>query len=228
MTIAVLLGDAQPLFSEALAVALQKDGAFFVLDGRPQSWPEAIEAVRLRLPDVVVLDYWLPETAQDEGELAAISRSAALESIAKAAPRSRLLLLSWSHGPSDIRRSLELGAVGFLPKSLGLKDLFEAIRRAHDGEPLVFADRLHNLYADIDKKVRERDEIAELLKTLTPQEMRILMLLLAGRSADDIAKELFISRATVNARVHKILSKTGTHSQAEALALCRRAGLVQE
>jgi len=59
LSIVVLVADPQRLFSGALAMALQRRFDIAVLDSRPTSWPESIEALNVLKPDVALLDYWM-------------------------------------------------------------------------------------------------------------------------------------------------------------------------
>lgn len=215
--IRVLLADAQPLFSEALAIALGACPDLEVLDERPTSGREAVEAAVSLLPDVAALDCWMWDV-----DGIALTRRIRCE-----VPEVKVVLLSWFHGARDIRGALEAGAAAFLPKSLTVAEVASAIRRVHAGESPVYAEELERLA----KTIRRRDERAAAVwrrfAELTPREMDVLQLLSFGRHPEEIACELLISKATVRTHIHNILRKTGTRSQVECLALVRTYGLIQ-
>lgn len=217
-SISVLVADAQRMFSEALVRALYWCSDLRPIDEQPTTGTEAIEAITHHLPDVALLDYWMGGMA--------IGAPAVTQAINHSAPNCRVLVLSWLHGPQHIDSALQAGAVGFLPKSLGLDRVVEAIRRAHAGECPVFEGELEGLKRNIEQRSEDSDQMWERLRTLTRREVEILASLSAGLSVTEIAKKQMISLATVRNHIHKILGKTGARSQLEAVHVARHHKLI--
>lgn len=216
--VTVLVADGQRLFAEALATALRAAPDLQVVAEYPTTGPVAAQAVIRHHPDVVLLDYWMPGMDGPSTTRAILAWS----------PRTKVLLVSWFHGPAHVQEALDAGACGFLPKSLRLDQVMAAVRRASDGEALVYGAELAQLVEDIEGRLDEADDQTERLLALSPREVEVLQLLGEGRSARQISEDLFISAGTVKNHIHRILAKTGAQSQLEAVAMARRAALIQD
>ena len=108
----------------------------------------------------------------------------------------------------------------FIPKRFGVETLREAIGKVMNGDVWVPADVDLSAAADPDMtKLRDR------LVTLTPQQVRVLMMLSEGLLNKQIAYELGVSEATIKAHVSAILQKLGVESRTQAvIAAARIAG----
>ncbi|MGH2703666.1 MAG: response regulator [Actinomycetota bacterium] len=214
----VLVADAQRLFSEALAIALSRYPDLDVVDNNhPTSGLAAVEAAIDLRPDVALLDYWM----------VGMEGPAAARAILRRLPTCKIMLLSWLHGPAQVQEALDAGVVGFLPKSLGVGQVVDAIRRARAGEVPVYLEELKELLRNIELRDSEVEDMARRLGSLTPREIQILTLLSFGRRIEDVASDLSIAPGTLRTHVHNILKKTGARSQLEALAMARHHGLIQ-
>jgi len=163
-----------------------------------------------------VLDYWLPDM---EG-------AAVAAQIKKLAPDTKVILLSPIYGPLQVNLALRAGAVGFLPKSVGVGQVFEAIVRANAGESPVFPEQLQGLLNKVDEIAEEVDQIRQRLMGLTPRELELLRLLSFGHSIQEISKDLSIAQATVRDHFHNIVTKTGARTKEQALAMAKYCGLI--
>lgn len=218
MDISVLVGDGQLLLAEALASALRQFPDFKVFPEHHTTGRETVEAVVRLRPDVVLLDYWMP----------GMDGPAATRAIHAWAPATKVLMLSWFHGPRQVQEALAAGAVGFLPKSLTLQQVVLSIHRAIAGDPLVYADRLADMVDVISDRYEEALERWQRLMKLTPREVEILQVLCQGRPAKQAAKELRITVGTLKNHVHNILQKTGAATQLQAINMARHEGLIRE
>ena len=215
--IRILFADSQRMFADALGRALKNDPDFQVLEEYPGGGPETIDAAVLFQPDVAVLDYWL----------AGMDGPAVCTAILDRVPKCRVILLSWFYRADHVQTAFDAGAVGFIPKSLTVAQLEKAIRRAHAGESPVFEQELAGLVGAVERRSDEAREVGARLATLTPQEIRVLILLSLGLSVNGICERLVISRGTARNHIQKILTKTGAHSQIEAVAIAQQYGLIQ-
>lgn len=213
----MLVADGSRLLSEALASSLRWNFDMEALEEFPGTGPEALEAVGRLKPNVALIDFWLPGM---EGPAVAAT-------LQHRCPQTKVILLSLIHSPRDIERALASGAVGFLPKSTGMKSVSEAIRRAHAGENPVFAEDLQHL----SRKIKEREVVAErinkIFATLSPREMEVLRLFSYGWSINQIAKKLSLSPGTVKQYSHKILQRTGAETRERAIAMARFSGIIR-
>lgn len=213
----ILIADAQPLFAEALGVALDRESDFSVVQKHPVSGPEVVEEVVTERPDVCLIDFWMPE----------MSGPAVTNSILARGEQAKVILLSWFHGVREIQNTFNCGAVGFLPKSVKIAQVAEAVRWARDGLPLVYPKEMEEIIRTISGRNEEAAKVWERFAALTPREIQILDLLGHGRPLKEMAETLSISHATMRTHVQKILEKTKTHTQMEAVALARKYGLIQ-
>ncbi len=127
-------------------------------------------------------------------------------------PGVPVVIVSASEEANVIRRCMEFGASGFLPKTLGVDQMGVAIRKVLEGG--VWAPADVDLTAEANAETR--DLVAK-LSTLTPQQVRVLMMLSEGLLNKQIAYELGVSEATVKAHVSAILQKLGVESRTQAV-----------
>ena len=134
-------------------------------------------------------------------------------------PEVPVVIVSASDDAATIRQCLDCGASGFIPKSQPVEAIREAIRRIIGGEVW--------LPPDVDLSSEPAGESAELvsrLSTLTPQQVRVLMMLGEGLLNKQIAFKLGVSEATIKAHVSAILQKLGVDSRTQAVIAINRIG----
>jgi DNA-binding NarL/FixJ family response regulator len=127
-------------------------------------------------------------------------------------PSVPVIVVSANDDPAVIRRCMEFGASGFIPKTLGVEAMRAAIARVLEGG--VWTP------PDVDLKAGTDAETADLmarLATLTPQQVRVLMMLSEGLLNKQIAYNLSVSEATVKAHVSAILQKLNVESRTQAV-----------
>jgi DNA-binding NarL/FixJ family response regulator len=127
-------------------------------------------------------------------------------------PSVPVVVVSANEEPGVIRRCMEFGASGFLPKTLGVDTMRAAIRRVLEGG--VWTPPDVDLSGTADEATRD---LVNRLSTLTPQQVRVLMMLSEGLLNKQIAFELKVSEATVKAHVSAILQKLGVESRTQAV-----------
>jgi DNA-binding NarL/FixJ family response regulator len=112
----VVIADDQRLFAEALEAILSTDGRISVV-GRAADGQAAVDLVRDRQPDVVLMDIAMP----------VLDGIAATEKIRAEAPETRVVVLTGSQAPQDISRARAAGAAGYVTKDQIAGDLVRAI-----------------------------------------------------------------------------------------------------
>lgn len=127
-------------------------------------------------------------------------------------PEIPVVIVSANEQPATIARCIEFGASGFVPKSEPVENIRGAVRTVLDGG--VWTPK------DIDLTRRADPETSDLLarlSTLTPQQVRVLMMLGEGLLNKQIAYKLSVSEATIKAHVSAILQKLGVDSRTQAV-----------
>lgn len=159
--------------------------------------------------DLVLLDLSMPGVS-------GLSGLVALRGMDSSLP---IVIVSAHDDATTIRRALDLGASGFISKSASMDEIRTAVRKVLDGEIVK--------PPDVELGVEGDPEIGDLiarLRTLTPQQTRVLSMLAEGLLNKQIAFELHVSEATVKAHVSAILQKLGVDSRTQAVIRLSRIG----
>ena len=200
MTRRIIIVDDHPLFRAALRQTLSggSDGVTVEDAGDLNALTAVLEADRDC--DLVLLDLNMPGGHGISGLLLLRAQY----------PEVPVMIISAVEDHKVIRRTFELGAAGYLPKSVGPADIRKAIDTVLNGELSV--PKGINLSGD-----DEQSAFVRRLSTLTPQQVRVLMMLSDGLMNKQIAYELSISEATVKAHVSSILQKLDVDSRTQAV-----------
>lgn len=202
----VIVADDHPLFRTALREALKP-----VLPGANVIEADSFPALQGALsqngpPDLVLLDLNMP----------GVRGFSSLLFLRSEYPNVPVVVVSGYDEQPLIQRVLQFGAMGFIPKTTSLETMGEAVRAALNGTvwtpaPVPKADR-----DTVD------GEIAAKVATLSPQQLRVLLMLADGRLNKQIAHELSITEATVKAHMTVILRKLGLARRTQAAVLAQR------
>lgn len=127
-------------------------------------------------------------------------------------PEVPVVVCSANEDPGTIRRCIEFGASGYIPKSQPIEQIREAVSKVLGGE--VWTPPDVNLGGELDE---ETSDMLARLSSLTPQQVRVLMMLGEGLLNKQIAYKLSVSEATIKAHVSAILQKLGVDSRTQAV-----------
>lgn len=208
-SIRVLLIDDHEMFTESLARLLTREPDVEVV-GVAATAAEGVRLTDAHRPDVVILDYHLPD-----GDAPAV-----IERILAAWAPARVLILTGSGDDRLLIASLEAGGGGFVTKDKAVRELITAVRRVHAGDPYVPASMLAALLPHV---ARHGPRLGA---DLTAREREVLSLLGDGMANGAIAERLFLSVHTVRNHIQRILVKLNAHSKLEAVAIATREGLL--
>lgn len=200
--LSVLVVDDHVLLAETIVVALSK-GERYEVDA-----VDSIDAAVKRIEehgryDVVLLDFSLP----GENGLGGLRRVLELNG-------KGVAIFSGVAPLSTVERALAAGAMGFIPKSLPLKSLENAIRMIAGGDVFVPFNYV--------QKVMGKEDMAY---SLRPRERKVLNLVCAGAQNKEIAFDLGLSEVIVKADVKSICRKLGVRNRTEAAVMARNEGL---
>jgi DNA-binding NarL/FixJ family response regulator len=198
----ILIADDHPLVRGALkeAVSGLVDGAGILEAGDFDAITETLG--KGQDLDLILLDLTMPGVQGFSG----------LMYLRAQHPGIPVVVVSGNEDRGVIRRCIEFGASGFIPKSVDVDTMRNAIRTVLAGGTWTPADV--DLSTPVD---RDTNDLVKRLSSLTPQQVRVLMMLSDGLLNKQIAYELGVSEATVKAHVSAILQKLGVESRTQAV-----------
>jgi DNA-binding NarL/FixJ family response regulator len=204
----IVIADDHPLFRGALRQALSDvDGdVSFAEAGSLEEVVRALDAGGEQT-DLVLLDLKMPGVQGFSG----------LMYLRAQFPGVPIVIVSANEDAPVIRRSLDFGASGYIPKSASAVDMRKAVETVLSGD--IWVPPELDLTEGEDS---EAQQIALRLATLTPQQVRVLMMLGEGLLNKQIAYELSVSEATVKAHVSAILQKLDVESRTQAVIAVSR------
>jgi DNA-binding NarL/FixJ family response regulator len=207
----ILLVDDHVLFREGLKFLLRSLDAAVQLDEAGDR-TQALERASAGNYDLILLDLKMP----------GVEGMDALEAMREAVPTTPLVVLSGEEYPHVVRAAIELGAMGFIPKSSTPEVLIQALR-------LVLARGVYLPPAVLDQRAAApapRSEAgAAKLPGLTDRQMDVLRCVIQGKPNKVIARELDISEGTVKAHLSAVMHALGARNRTEAVYAAAKLGL---
>ncbi|MDA3647154.1 response regulator transcription factor [Saccharopolyspora indica] len=207
MTVRVLVVDDHPVVRAGISALLAGAEDIEVV-GEASAAAEAVQRAGAFKPDVVLMDLQLGD---DVGGVAATRQLLALPE------PPHVLVLTTYDADTDINRAIDAGATGYLLKAGPPEELFQAIRAAAQGRTA--------LSPEIASRLLQRSRTPE--EALSDREVEILELLAHGLGNRDMARELFISEATVKTHLVHIYAKLGVDSRMAAVREAVRRRLIR-
>ena len=211
----VLLVDDDDLMRAGLRSVLSSDDTIEVV-GEAADGGEALDDIRTRRPDVVLMDIRMP----------GVDGISATRAVLADSPEVKVVVLTTFEDDDYIFEALSAGASGFLLKRTKPEELIAAIRTVADGDSL--------LSPSVTRRVIDRmatQPVAGLsgarLDELTPREREVLELIGRGLSNREIAETFVIEESTVKTHVKRILMKLGLRDRVQAVILAYETGLIR-
>jgi DNA-binding NarL/FixJ family response regulator len=211
--IRIILVDDHTILREGLKAMLSRVEDLEIVGEAGDGWDAVALAQHLE-PDVVIMDLAMP--GMDGLE--------ATRRIVKICPKTRVLVLSQHDNERYIVPVLNAGAMGYVLKRSVGAELLSAIRAAHRGECIVpesVAEMLERGAPHAASETAAADDL------LTEREKEILKLVAEGRTNQEIAELLALSKKTVMCHRANIYQKLGTHNRTELIKYALRLRLVE-
>lgn len=164
-----------------------------------QSLEEGLVTSEKIKPDLILLDYFLPDSngVKSINELSLVS------------PSSKIVMLTMENSTEVMERCRDAGAIGYLPKSVSKKALLDAMNNALNDVP-TFPESL--------LRSKEASDAAPQLSILSKREKQIAFLIAEGLTSVEIAEKLFLSDLTVNTHRRNLIQKLGLKNSAQLVA----------
>ncbi len=199
----ILIADDHPLFRAALRQAVEVS----FNDARIQEADSLTSLERLgddQVPfDLILLDLHMPGTHGFSGLIY-------LRELYRRVP---LVVISANEELEVIQRALQFGADGFIPKSASVEAMTQAVLKVMDGERWVPEKARRPLPPEMEDFSAMRERIT----SLTPQQFRVMGMLMEGLQNKVIAYQLEVSEATVKAHMTAIFRKLGVRNRTQAV-----------
>jgi DNA-binding NarL/FixJ family response regulator len=209
----ILIADDHPLFREALRGAVQRvlpdatlreadatDALYAMVDAEPDA-------------DLLLLDLNMPGA----------QGFSALVHLRALHPQLPIVMVSAREEPAVMRRALDHGAMGFIPKSADAATLGVALTQVLAGDrwapPAAFAAPAASA---------DEHDAAHRVRDLTPQQFRVLQMLGEGKLNKQIAYELGVSEATIKAHMTAVLRKLGASNRTQAVLIAGKLAVDPE
>ena len=205
--------DDHIVLRQGLASLLQAQPDFEVV-GEAGTVAEAVAMVETCAPDLVLMDYGLPDGSGVD----------AMEAILGQRPETQIVFLTVQEADETLFEALRAGAKGYLLKDIPAAQLIERLRALARGEAPLSGQMVGRLVAEFARGERPSPEVQSQFDELTPREFEVLAELARGASNREIAAELVISVNTVKNHVHSILQKLDVDNRREAARLAKRFG----
>jgi DNA-binding NarL/FixJ family response regulator/class 3 adenylate cyclase len=216
--ITVVVADDERLLRTGFRVILDAEPDIRVV-GEAADGRAALDVVRRRRPDVVLMDIRMPELD---------GLRAAEEIVADPHLQTAVLMLTTFDASAYVYDALRIGASGFLLKDTPADRLLDAVRVVAAGDALLAPSITRRLIEQFARAARPAPgTVPQALSELTTRELDVLRLVAAGMSNAEIAGELILGTNTVKTHVAHVLSKLGLRDRVQAVILAYETGLVE-
>lgn len=210
----LIIVDDHILFREGLAAIIQKEPDIDVV-GLVGSVQETVDLVQRVKPDVVLMDFNLPDGTGADATLKVIQEH----------PECKIIFLTMSDNDENLFAAVRSGAKGYLLKNMSPSKLIATLRSVQEGESALSRSMTLRLMEEL-SRTKEPEHLGDpSLANLTRREMDVLLLLTKGITNKDIANQLFLSENTVKYHVHSILEKLNLPNRRAAAKFAKEHGI---
>ncbi|MEU6011194.1 response regulator transcription factor [Streptomyces sp. NPDC047453] len=206
--ISLLIVDDHPVVRDGLRGMFESAPGFTVL-GEASGGVEALERTAALDPDVILMDLRMPGGSGVD----------AIRELTRRGARAKVLVLTTYDTDSDTLPAIEAGATGYLLKDAPRDELFTAVRAAAEGRTALSPAVASRLVSAVRAPARGNEP-------LSAREREVLALVAKGTSNREIARELFISEATVKTHLTHLYAKLGVKDRAAAVAVAYDRGIL--
>jgi two-component system NarL family response regulator len=165
---------------------------------------EAVEIFRRVLPDIVLMDLRLPRLSGVE----------AIQQIRREFPDAQIIVITTFDADEDIYRAIMAGAMSYLLKDSSREEIVEKVRAVAEGKNILPPAVAKSLFERMSRE------------GLTPRELKVLELLVKGRSNKEIADELKVAEVTVKFHLKSLFAKLDVQDRTQAAVEAIRHGIV--
>lgn len=214
--IRVLIVDDHTLFRRGLRSLLETQEDIEVI-GEAANGLEAVEKARELMPDLILMDIWMPQCNGLE----------ATRKIKEEMPYVRIVMLTVSDDDYTLFEAIKAGAQGYLLKDLDPEELFALIRGVMRGEAPISRSLAARILNEFARNVRGEEGLDQLAAPLlTQREKEVLQLLVEGYTNKEIAQKLNIAENTVKNHLRNIMEKLHLQNRVQLAVYALKKGIV--
>jgi DNA-binding NarL/FixJ family response regulator len=208
-----IIADDHKMFRQSLGSFLSSDPAFQLI-GDAGNGLELLNELKVKQPDIVLLDLTMPEMDGIE----------ATKRIRAEYPDVKILIVTMSDDEPLVLRLLEIGANGYLTKNTDTEEIKLALRACVESG-YYFGDYVSTLML---KSLVHKKQATPTFKNavLSEREKEVLQLICEGKTAAQIGKQIFLSPRTVEGIRSSLFEKTGTRNIAGLVMYATKNGIV--
>lgn len=214
MKIRVLIADDHKLFRQGLIGLMRTRDDLVEVVGEASTGAEAIQLAEQLLPDVILMDIYMPEV--DGLQAAKVIRTRF--------PNIAVVMLTSSERDGHLYEAVQIGVSGYLLKSLDATELFDLLTGVVKGETAMTRALAGKLLKAVANRLADEEKGEE---ALTERELYVLRLVASGATNSEIAEKLSISINTVKSHLKNILAKLQLENRTQAATYALKHGLVK-
>ena len=207
--IRILIADDHTMVAEGLRYVVEAEPGFEVV-GHAKDGHEAVRQAMETHPDVVLMDNAMPMLNGIE----------AARAIRERCPQARVIMLSMYGDQAHVLRALQAGAMGYLLKKSVAKELVEAIRRVHAGQPYLTQELSEGVINQVIKTPSDP------LARLSARERQVLQMVAEGHTANQIGAKLSLSPKTVETYRSRMMEKLAVNDLAGLIRFAIQHGVI--
>jgi DNA-binding NarL/FixJ family response regulator len=211
----VLIVDDHVLFREGLVSLLSTDPEFCVV-GQASSVREAVEQSIKLEPDLVLMDFSLPDGDGAE----------ATARILEKRPECNIVFFTMYAADEKLFTAIRSGAKGYMLKNVPVSKLLQALHSIKKGEAAISRSMTMRILEEFSHSESKSSESSGVLDVLSKREKEILCEVCTGATNQEIADRLFLSINTVKHHLRNIYSKLGIRNRHEARKVAQESGLI--
>lgn len=213
----MLIADDHAVLRAGLKLLINGQSDMEVV-GEAADGPATVRRVQANAPDVVLLDLSMPGAPS----------ARTIEQVVRAAPKSRVLVLTMHDDPAYLRAALLAGASGYIVKKAADVELLTAIRAVHQGRSFVDLTRPAEEVAGHEVRHVSRDvPTTGQARPLSRREAEVLRLLAQGHTNQEAADHLTVSVKTIETHRKRLSDKLGLKTRAQLFRFAVEVGLLQ-
>ncbi len=212
----VMVVDDQTIFRQGLVKMLQSQSDMDVV-GEAGTVADAVVLARNLKPDLILLDYSLPDGTGPDAARSILSES----------PKTNIIFLTIHDVDNYLLAAIRTGAMGYLLKDIPFEKLMASIRALGRSEPALSPKMTLSLMRELAHPRPSDETHPEIKSNFTPREVEILRDLTVEASNQEIAEDLFVSIATVKNDMHQLFRKLNLNNRKEIARYARRHGFIK-